>query len=86
MQSARTDKDLSNNNLSERRGGLSGMNEIDKTTLPAPFSVRERTDESQPIATNIEEEKEEVGKKQLPLPEGNRRHANAAFEDNQEQD
>ena len=60
MQSVRTEKDLSNNNLSEKRAGLTGMNEIEKTTLPQPFSVRERTDDSQPIATNIEEEKEEV--------------------------
>ena len=72
MQSVRTEKDLSNNNLSEKRVGLTGMNEIEKTTLPQPFSVRERTDDSQPIATNIEEEKEEVAEPKL-----NRRHANA---------
>ena len=69
MQSARTEKDLSNNNMSEKRAGLSGMNEIEKTTLPQPFSVRERSDESQPIASNIEEEKEEVENKQPPTPE-----------------
>lgn len=78
MQSVRTEKDLSNNNLSEKRAGLTGMNEIEKTTLPQPFSVRERTDDSQPIATNIEEEKEEVAE-----PKVNRRHANA-YENNQE--
>ena len=46
--------------MSEKRAGLTGMNEIEKATLPQPFSVRDRSDDSQPIATNIEEEKEEV--------------------------
>ena len=80
MQSARTEKELSNNNMSEKRAGLTGMNEIERSTLPQPFSVRDRSDDSQPIAANIEEEKDEV-----PEPEGNRHQANA-FEDNQEQD
>ena len=80
MQSARTEKELSNNNLSEKRVGLTGMNEIERSTLPQPFSVRDRSDDSQPIAANIEEEKDEV-----PEPEGSRHHANA-FEDKQEQD